>query len=89
MKKTGCRPGEHRSSKGACIPYNQATGELPKVVLKTKLITFDDRLQQVRIIEKTSTGYDGPMRFLNYRDDDGFFYVKKYRPNDWIHVIKV
>ena len=65
-------------------------GELLTIKLKTKSITFDDRLQQVRIIAKTSTGYDGPMRFLNYKDDDGFFYLKKYREqDDWIKVIRL
>lgn len=56
------------------------------IKLKTRMITFDDRLQQVRIIEKTSKGYHGKIKFLNYRDDDGFRYLKKYRKN-WIDVI--
>jgi hypothetical protein len=73
-KKNGCPSGPR---------------ELPSVCLKTKKITFDDRLQQVRIIEKTSSGYDGRMHFLNYQDDNGFRLLKKYRPNDWIHVINL
>ena len=63
--------------------------ELPKVELKTKLITFDDRLQQVRVIAKDTHGRArGAIRFLNYDDDDGFRYVKKYRM-DWASVIRV
>jgi len=74
VNKTGCPSGPR---------------ELPSVCLKTKKIVFDDRLQQVRIVERTASGYDGRIRFLNYNDDDGFRYMKKYRPDEWIHVIKV
>jgi len=62
--------------------------ELPKVELKTKLITFDDRLQQVRIIQRVSSGFHGEISFLNYNDDDGFYYMKKYRA-DWANIIEV
>jgi len=64
--------------------------ELPSIQLKTRMITFDDRLQQVRILDKDARGRikHGPIRFLNYRDDDGFYYVKKYRKN-WQHIIKL
>jgi hypothetical protein len=61
---------------------------LPMIDLKTKQIFFDDRLQQCRIITKTKNGH-GPIRFLNYNDDDGFYYMKKYRPNEWMSVINV
>ena len=66
--------------------------ELPSVQLKTKMITFDDRLQQVRVLAKKRNGQlsHGMMsiRFLNYNDDDGFYYVKKYR-KDWASIIEV
>jgi hypothetical protein len=61
--------------------------ELPTINLKTRIITFDDRLQQVRVVEKTKSGRPGAIRFLNYHDDDGFRYLKKYRKN-WIEVIR-
>jgi len=62
--------------------------ELPTISLKTKSITFDDRLQQVRIIEKVKDGYLGRIDFLDYEDDRGFFYLKKYR-EDWQDVIRL
>ena len=61
---------------------------LPMVELKTKQITFDDRMQQVRIIEKDNHGKPlGKITFLDYKDDDGFYYLKKYRPN-WLEIAK-
>lgn len=60
--------------------------ELPKVVLKTKIIYFDDRLQQVRIQHIKPNGDYGRIEFLNYADDDGFYYMKKYT-TDWVHRI--
>ena len=72
---------------------------LPTIDLKTKSITFDDRLQQVRIIKRTRQSRKsascfngnwptGEILFLNYKDDDGFYYVKKYR-EDWANIIKI
>ena len=57
-------------------------GMLPHVHLSKVIIWFDDRLQQVRIIKNQR----GEIRFLNYRDDDGFYYVKKYRKN-WADIV--
>ena len=81
--------------KAQLIPYQENTNGpnmLPHVELKTKSITFDDRLQQVRVIEKDAHGRlkhgFGSIKFLNYRDDDGFYYVKKYRPN-WDSVVRL
>jgi hypothetical protein len=62
--------------------------QLPTIKLKTRAITFDDRLQQVRVIERVASGYHGKIRFLNYKDDDGFRYVKKYR-KDWHKIIRL
>ena len=65
--------------------------ELPSVQLKTKMITFDDRLQQVRVLGKNKDGsisHTIPIQFLNYNDDDGFYYVKKYR-KDWASIINI
>lgn len=68
----------------------QEKNELPNIQLKTKMITFDDRLQQARILEKDIKGHirHTPIKFLNYKDDDGFYYVKKYR-KDWMDIIKL
>ena len=61
---------------------------LPMVDLKTKLITFDDRMKQVRIIQKDSKGRPlGHIDFLDYKEDEGFYYLKKYRPN-WLEILK-
>lgn len=62
--------------------------DLPTLDLKTRRITFDDRLQQVRVIHKTKNGYVGMIEFLNYRDDPGFNLMKRYR-TDWFKVIRV
>lgn len=73
--------------------------ELPTIHLKTRKITFDDRLQQVRIVsmsrpsKRSASSFNGhwehgPIRFLNYKDDDGFRYVKKYRKN-WADIIRL
>jgi hypothetical protein len=42
--------------------------KLPTIRLKTRTITFDDRLQQIRIIDTTVR--HGKIKFLNYKDDD-------------------
>jgi hypothetical protein len=67
-------------------------GELPSIRLKTRMITFDDRLQQVRVIHKAGPndkGYNGRIEFLNYKyDDKAFYYLKKYRKN-WMDVIRL
>jgi len=73
--------------------------ELPTIRLKTRKITFDDRLQQVRIQRMSSpnrrsasafNGYwpVGKIRMLNYKDDDGFRYLKRYRKN-WEKIIRL
>jgi len=66
---------------------------LPCVEMKTRTITFDDRLQQVRILHKdTRTGkyFKGfnSIEFLKYKDDVGFRYVKRYREN-WADIVRV
>lgn len=65
---------------------------LPSKTLKTRMITFDDRLQQVRVLKKTRSGSLSHslmgIKFMNYKDDDGFYYVKKYR-KDWANVIHI
>lgn len=72
---------------------------LPSVRLKTRIITFDDRLQEVRIqrlsrpSKRSASSFNGywpvgPIRFLKYKDDDGFRYLKKYR-KDWMNVIRL
>lgn len=74
--------------------------QLPTIHLKTRSITFDDRLQQVRVIHRTrpskrsasmfSGGWPtGKIEFLNYNDDKGFYYMKKYRPKEWMKVINM
>ncbi len=64
--------------------------QLPQVRLKTRLITFDDRLRQVRVIHKSGRrlpavpsqgGYDGKIEFHNYKSDKGLKYINKYRPS--------
>jgi hypothetical protein len=73
--------------------------QLPTIRLKTRVITFDDRLQQVRIVRMSSpskrsarsfAGYwpVGKIRFLDYKSDDGFRYLKKYR-KDWSKAIQL
>ena len=56
--------------------------ELLNVKLKTRMITFDDRMQQVRVVHKASPkdkGYFGFIEFLDYRDDKAYHYILKYR----------
>lgn len=61
---------------------------LPTFRLKTRAITFDDRLQQVRIVKYNRPGAKpSQIRFLSYRDDAGFRYLQKYR-KDWAKAIR-
>jgi len=66
--------------------------ELPTIHLKTRDITFDDRLQQVRVLKKNKKGQFShgmkSIEFLNYRDDEGYRLVRKYR-QDWADIIKI
>ena len=62
--------------------------ELPTIRLKTRTITFDDRLQQVRIMYGHRMPPTGGIRMLNYKDDAGFRYLKKYRKN-WQQIIRL
>lgn len=57
--------------------------ELLNVKLKSRMITFDDRMQQVRVVHKASPkdkGYMGHIEFLSYKNDDkAYKYIMKYR----------
>ena len=64
--------------------------QLPQVRLKTRLITFDDRLRQVRVIHKSGrkspvvpsqNGYDGMIEFYPYTSKKGLMYIQRYRPS--------
>lgn len=55
---------------------------LPTFDLKTRRITFDDRLRQIRIIENNGSpannGYMGGMDFIPYDSEKGDTYLMKY-----------
>jgi hypothetical protein len=48
---------------------------LQTIHLKTRSITFDDRLQQVRVVQKGRK----KIEFHSYTDARGWFYIKKYK----------
>jgi hypothetical protein len=55
--------------------------------LKTKFISFNDDLQQVRIINKEKSSKLSSMtEFYDYKSSKGISYVKKYRHN-WRDII--
>lgn len=67
--------------------------DLPTFDLKTRRITFDDRLQQVRVIQRVSlsqgnNGYMGRMEFIPYDSDTGFNLLKRYFGDNWVNRVR-
>ena len=58
-------------------------GQLPRIVVS---LTFDDRLQEVRIFQEPVMDWD--FLSLKYKDDDGFALVKAFR-KDWADIVKI
>ena len=59
-----------------CEEGGKKMRELFTVRLKTRWITFDDRLNQVRVVHLP---IPGPIEFHDYGSEKGLYYLKKYK----------